>query len=204
MTQLVVQKIFFNSANKMDSDIRKNADAILNESLAFNEANNDMTPTQFNQWCHDNSFGFLYDEQGKENKDGSYKMKMSDLSRQIKAGLIAIAENQETFIEWASDKDSAKIRKISAIKKTLEKYGIADITTESESDSESESDTESESEIMPMDKQDIQKMILENCLSEWRKNGLGDFYDFMAFCESDIGANIADKYTSHESEKMTG
>jgi len=201
MTQLAVQKIFFNSANKMDSDIRKNADAILNESLAFNEANNDMTPTQFNQWCHDNSFGFLYDEQGKQNKDGSYKMKMSDLSRQIKAGLIAIAENQETFIEWASDKDSGKIRKISAIKNTLEKYagkifgeGLEELLDESDS----------ESDNAPMNKEDIQKMILENCLAEWRKNELGDFYDFMAFCESDIGANIADKYTSHESEKMTG
>lgn len=201
MTQLVVQKIFFNSANKMDSDIRKNANAILNESLAFNEANNDMTPTEFNQWCHDNSFGFLYDEQGKQNKDGTYKMKMSDLSRQIKAGLIAIAENQDTFIEWASDKDSGKIRKISAIKKTLEKYGIADINTESESDSDSES--ESESDNIPMDKEHMKKMILENCLSEWRKNGLGDFYDFMAFCDSDIGADIADKYTGHDSEKMT-
>ena len=201
MTQLAVQKIFFNSANKMDSDIRKNADAILNESLAFNEANNDMTPTQFNQWCHDNSFGFLYDEQGKQNKDGSYKMKMSDLSRQIKAGLIAIAENQETFIEWASDKDSGKIRKISAIKNTLEKYagkifgeGLEELLDESDS----------ESDNAPMNKEDIQKMILENCLAEWRKNELGDFYDFMAFCDSDIGADIADKYTSHESEKMTG
>ena len=111
MTQLVVQKIFFNAANKMDSDIRKNANAILNESLAFNEANNDMTPTQFNQWCHDNSFGFLYDEQGKENKDGSYKMKMSDLSRQIKAGLIAIAENQETFINGQAIKILEKSEK---------------------------------------------------------------------------------------------
>lgn len=175
MTANIIEKIEI-AGSKVEMIIRNNhAEIQKTVDEFFNEKKRANSNAQFQAWAIANGFNFLFDAQGKPNKDGICKNIMSQHSKNIVSGMKKIHEQPLEFAQWAVD-ENAKHKGIRSLAKIGAIFPKAEKQEETASD-ESTNESEETATNEPTPQEQLQAMAAE-MIQHATKNGL-EFTDIM-------------------------
>ena len=159
----IIKQIETKSLN-VNTFIKKNSSYILNESVIIGSKKDTMKADDFRNWVfttNEIDIKFMFDEKGKPNKKGEVKKIMSQHYKNVMNGIIAIYNNQDTFVNWVNDNEYKKGNNVTSLSKmsnNLTQYNNYLNPSNNETSEESEeSETSEESEV----KETTSKITLE-------------------------------------------
>jgi len=159
----IIKQIETKSLN-VNTFIKKNSSYILNESVIIGSKKDTMKADDFRNWVfttNEIDIKFMFDEKGKPNKKGEVKKIMSQHYKNVMNGIIAIYNNQDTFVNWVNDTEYKKGNNVTSLSKmsnNLTQYNNYLNPSNNETSEESEeSETSEESEV----KETTSKITLE-------------------------------------------
>ena len=159
----IIKQIETKSLN-VNTFIKKNSSYILNESIIIGNKKDTLKSDDFRNWVfttNEIDIKFMFDEKGKPNKKGEVKKIMSQHYKNVMNGIIAIYNNQDTFVNWVNDNEYKKGNNVTSLSKmsnNLTQYNNYLNPSNNETSEESEeSETSEESEV----KETTSKITLE-------------------------------------------
>jgi hypothetical protein len=115
----IIKQIETKSLN-VNTFIKKNSSYILNESVIIGSKKDTMKADDFRNWVfttNEIDIKFMFDEKGKPNKKGEVKKIMSQHYKNVMNGIIAIYNNQDTFVNWVNDNEYKKGNNVTSLSK---------------------------------------------------------------------------------------
>jgi len=115
----IIKQIETKSLN-VNTFIKKNSSYILNESIIIGNKKDTLKSDDFRNWVfttNEIDIKFMFDEKGKPNKKGEVKKIMSQHYKNVMNGIIAIYNNQDTFVNWVNDNEYKKGNNVTSLSK---------------------------------------------------------------------------------------
>ena len=147
----IIKQIETKSLN-VNTFIKKNSSYILNESVIIGSKKDTMKADDFRNWVFSTNeidIKFMYDEKGKPNKKGEVKKIMSQHHKNVMNGIMAIYNNQDTFVNWVNDDEYKKgihLTSLSKMSNNLTQYNNYLNPSNNETETEETETEETETE----------------------------------------------------------
>lgn len=198
----IINKIFVQSANRTEKNIKANASQILEDCILYATICANMKGDDRKDALIEQGFEWLFDALGKPNKKGISKPIMSGTMRNNANGMLFIADHADQFTAWAATTEKTGVNSFTGIKTALKPKKSAGDTA---SESAGESDAENMAAVEDAEKSDGRTMaeLYENFLTIWKNAGHGDSIAFSEYVATTEAGKIADKIDSKPIKKKS-
>lgn len=194
----IINKIFVQSANRTEKNIKENATQILEDCILYQTICNKYSGDDRKDNLIEQGFQWLFDDKGKPNKKGICKPIMSGTMRNNANGMQFIAEHADEFIAWAKTDEKTGVNSFTGIKTALKPEKSSTNTA-----SENTGDSDAENVAASDEKNDGRTMseLYENFLIIWKNAGHGDSIAFSEFVATIEAGKIADRVDARPVQK---